>query len=53
MPALYSIDQNENLRTSHANKAVQDLYKDFLKEPNSEIAHHLLHTNYTERKILA
>ena len=52
MQALYSIDQNETLRTSHANKAVQDLYTEFLKEPNSEIAHHLLHTHYTKREVL-
>ena len=52
MQALYSIDQNETLRTSHANKAVQDLYKEFLKEPNSDVAHHLLHTNYNERHVL-
>jgi iron only hydrogenase large subunit-like protein len=52
MQALYSIDQNETLRTSHANKAVQDLYKDFLQEPNSELAHHLLHTHYNERDVL-
>ncbi len=52
MQALYSIDQNETLRTSHSNKAVQDLYTEFLKEPNSDIAHHLLHTHYTAREVL-
>jgi hypothetical protein len=25
------------------------LYEEFLKEPNSEIAHHLLHTHYVAR----
>ncbi len=52
LQALYSLDQNETLRTSHANKAVQDLYKEFLKEPNSELAHHLLHTSYAKRDVL-
>lgn len=46
---LYNIDKNAELRKSHENPFVQELYKDFLKEPNGELAHHLLHTHYTKR----
>ncbi|HNW44273.1 MAG TPA: NADH-dependent [FeFe] hydrogenase, group A6 [Elusimicrobiales bacterium] len=50
MRALYNIDATEKLRTSHANKAVQALYKDFLGKPLGEKSHHLLHTKYAKRK---
>jgi NADH-quinone oxidoreductase subunit G/NADP-reducing hydrogenase subunit HndD len=50
MKALYSIDASEKVRTSHANKAVQSLYKDFLGKPLGEKSHHLLHTKYARRK---
>lgn len=50
MRALYNIDATEKMRTSHANKAVQQLYKDFLGKPLGEKSHHLLHTKYTKRK---
>lgn len=46
---LYNIDKNAKLRKSHENPFVQELYKEFLKEPNGELAHHLLHTHYTKR----
>ncbi len=46
---LYNIDKETPLRKSHENPYVMELYKEFLKEPNSEIAHHLLHTKYTKK----
>jgi len=46
---LYDIDKNAPLRKSHENPFVQELYKDFLGAPNSELAHHLLHTHYVTR----
>jgi len=49
MKALYTIDANEKLRVSHNNKAVQQLYKDFLGKPLGEKSHHLLHTKYAKR----
>jgi iron-only hydrogenase group A len=52
MQALYKIDGEAEVRTSHNNEAVQDLYKDFLGKPLGEKSHHLLHTNYAERKVL-
>ncbi len=50
MRALYNIDASEKIRTSHANKAVQQLYADFLGKPLGEKSHHLLHTKYARRK---
>ena len=50
MRALYTIDSTEKIRTSHSNKAVQQLYKDFLGKPLGEKSHHLLHTKYAKRK---
>ena len=47
--AIYGIDKAAELRKSHKNQFVQELYKEFLGQPNSEKAHHLLHTHYTKR----
>ena len=47
--ALYSEDERNSLRQSHNNTQVQQLYKDYLGEPNSHKAHHLLHTTYAGR----
>lgn len=48
--SIYSIDKEFTVRKSHENPAIQELYKEFLGEPGSELAHHLLHTSYFERK---
>ena len=48
--ALYEIDGSEEIRMSHENPSIKKLYKDFLTEPGSELAHKLLHTHYTERE---
>lgn len=48
---LFGIDRKKAVRQSHKNEQVQALYRDYLGEPNSEKAHHLLHTWYTDRKI--
>lgn len=48
--AIYDTDKSFKLRKSHENQEVKDLYKNFLGEPNGHRAHHLLHTNYTDRK---
>ena len=47
--ALYGEDERNALRQSHNNPQVQELYKEFLGEPNSHIAHELLHTTYAGR----
>jgi NADH-quinone oxidoreductase subunit G len=48
--SIYAMDITAyEKRLSHENKEVQQLYKEYLKEPNSELAHKLLHTTYTNR----
>ncbi len=49
MQAIYKIDSEMAKRCSHHNESVMQLYKDFLGEPNSHIAHELLHTHYVSR----
>ena len=48
--ALYQEDERQTLRQSHNNSQIQQLYKDFLGEPNSHKAHELLHTHYHARE---
>ena len=52
MQALYTIDSDEPVRTSHNNLSIQRLYKEFLGEPLSHKSHELLHTNYAEREVV-
>ena len=47
---LFAIDRNKAVRQSHHNSQVGQLYRDYLGEPLSERAHHLLHTHYTGRE---
>lgn len=47
--SLYDIDAGESLRVSHKNPDVQQLYKDYLGEPNGHKSHELLHTTYHQR----
>jgi iron-only hydrogenase group A len=47
---LYQIDTNMKTRKSHENESVKALYKEFFIEPNSHIAHEILHTEYFDRK---
>ena len=46
---LYEDDRDSEFRSSHYNPMVKQLYAEFLGEPLSEKAHHLLHTSYTCR----
>lgn len=48
--ALYDEDAELPIRRSHESPVVETIYREFLGEPNSEKAHHLLHTVYTPRK---
>lgn len=50
--AIYEADRNMPIRKSHENPSIQEIYKEFLGEPGSEKAHHLLHTHYFDRKPL-
>jgi len=47
--ALYQVDESLPIRKSHQNPAIQELYRDFLKEPLGELSHQLLHTEYLDR----
>ena len=47
--ALYSEDERLILRQSHNNPQIKALYDEFLGEPNSHLAHELLHTTYNKR----
>ncbi len=47
--AIYREDANKPIRKSHENPYIKELYKEFLGEPLSEKAHHLLHTEYFDR----
>ena len=49
--ALYSEDERQTLRQSHNNKQIQELYAKFLGEPNSHLAHELLHTTYNKNRV--
>jgi len=48
--ALYQEDAESELRKSHENPLVLRLYDEFLGEPNSHLAHELLHTHYHKRE---
>ncbi len=50
--ALYEIDSKAVKRRSHENESVLKLYDEFLIEPNSHKAHSILHTTYTNRKVM-
>jgi iron-only hydrogenase group A len=48
--AIYREDEGKQLRKSHDNPDVQQLYQEFLGQPLGEKSHHLLHTKYTPRE---
>ena len=48
--ALYSIDEKSTIRKSHENPTIKKIYREYLKEPGSELAHKLLHTHYQARE---
>ncbi|MCL2782473.1 MAG: NADH-dependent [FeFe] hydrogenase, group A6 [Propionibacteriaceae bacterium] len=50
--AVYATDVELPIRKSHENPAVGALYEQFLDEPNSHLAHELLHTHYQDRSAL-
>jgi len=51
--AIYKIDESKDIRKSHKNPEVMKLYKEFLDEPGSKTAHHLLHTHYQKIDIFS
>ena len=48
--AIYQADEQLPIRKSHENPAIKQLYDEFLIEPLGEKSHHLLHTEYFDRK---
>ncbi|MEA3505338.1 MAG: NADH-dependent [FeFe] hydrogenase, group A6 [Bacteroidota bacterium] len=47
--AIYREDAGKKIRKSHENPSIKKIYEEFLGEPMSEKAHHLLHTSYFDR----
>lgn len=52
MQALYKIDEKEENKFSYKNNSILKLYEEFLGEPNSKLAHTLLHTKYHKREVV-
>ena len=48
---LYDNDAAKTLRKSHDNPSIKRVYEEYLGEPGSEKAHHILHTSYVKRSI--
>ncbi|MBN1114046.1 MAG: iron hydrogenase small subunit [Oligoflexia bacterium] len=49
MESLYRIDGASDLRTSHNNRFIEKIYKEFLGKPLGEKSHQLLHTHYKKK----
>ncbi|QQK06870.1 NADH-dependent [FeFe] hydrogenase, group A6 [Miniphocaeibacter halophilus] len=49
MEGLYKDDKQHDIRKSHENPEIKEIYEEFLGEPNSHKAHELLHTHYRNR----
>ena len=43
---LYNIDAKKELRQSHNNRQIKELYQNYLEKPGSHLAHELLHRDY-------
>ena len=50
---IYESDSLQNLRNAAENPFVQEAYQKWLEEPNSHVAHELLHTAYHHRRRLS
>ena len=48
---LYEDDEKSEIRCSHQNPFINQVYQEFLGEPNGHKAHQLLHTKYVEREL--
>ena len=47
--AIYKEDEGKELRKSHDNPEIKQIYEEFLGQPLGERSHHLLHTHYEAR----
>jgi iron-only hydrogenase group A len=50
--AIYREDEGKQIRQSHANPAIKQLYEQYLGQPLGERSHQLLHTHYTARPVV-
>lgn len=48
--AIYAEDEHMEIRKSHENPEIVEIYKDYLGKPLGHKSHDLLHTHYTPRK---
>jgi NADP-reducing hydrogenase subunit HndD len=48
--AIYREDEGKQIRKSHENPEITQIYEEFLAEPLGERSHHLLHTKYEVRE---
>lgn len=48
--AIYEEDKNLPVRKSHENPMIKKIYDEYFGEPGSHKAHHILHTQYVDRK---
>lgn len=48
--AIYETDKKMELRKSHDNPVIKELYDTYFGEPNSHKAHEILHTEYKKRE---
>ncbi|MCL1858894.1 MAG: NADH-dependent [FeFe] hydrogenase, group A6 [Oscillospiraceae bacterium] len=51
--ALYSEDAKSEIRKSHENPIIKEIYQNYLDKPGSKKAHELLHTHYKKRSMYA
>ncbi|MBE6054450.1 MAG: 2Fe-2S iron-sulfur cluster binding domain-containing protein [Clostridium sartagoforme] len=49
MASIYMEDKEKEIRKSHENPMIKELYRDYLINPNSDIAHKLLHVKYKKK----
>ncbi len=50
--AIYAEDEGKQMRKSHMNPEVTQIYEEFLTNPLSKKSHHLLHTKYEEKQMV-
>lgn len=50
LECLYETDRRADLRVSHDNDEVKQMYADMLGQPLGKLSHHLLHRSYVDRK---
>ena len=51
LAGIYKDDEQSEIRCSHNNPEIIEIYKDYLGEPCSHKSHQYLHTSYTERPV--